>query len=165
MPNKWTFKIPSIRKLVYRYVGDGIGWADPFSGENSPAELTNDLNPDRPAKYHMKASEFADIVPSGLKGVLFDPPYSNRQIKECYESIGIPFTQEDSQALFQYEKKLFAGKVLTGGIVISFGWNSGGFGKGLGFEIVEILLVAHGGSHNDTIVTVERKFLTDLFSP
>ena len=26
-----------------------------------------------------------------------------------------------------------------------------------GFEIVEILLVPHGGWHNDTIVTVERK--------
>ena len=27
----------------------------------------------------------------------------------------------------------------------------------LGFEIIEILLVAHGRSHNDTIVTVEQK--------
>lgn len=26
-----------------------------------------------------------------------------------------------------------------------------------GFEIVEILLVAHGSNHNDTIVTVEKK--------
>jgi len=29
-------------------------------------------------------------------------------------------------------------------------------GKNRGFEIVEILLVAHGGHHNDTIVTVEK---------
>jgi len=43
------------------------------------------------------------------------------------------------------------------GIVVSFGWNSGGIGKKYGFEIEEILLVPHGGSHNDTIVTVERK--------
>jgi len=40
--------------------------------------------------------------------------------------------------------------------VISFGWNSGGIGKTNGFEILEILLVAHG-AHNDTICTVERK--------
>lgn len=32
-----------------------------------------------------------------------------------------------------------------------------GIGKKNGFEIIEILLVAHGGMHNDTIVTVERK--------
>lgn len=29
--------------------------------------------------------------------------------------------------------------------------------KNRGFEIIEIMLVAHGGNHNDTIVTVERK--------
>ena len=44
-----------------------------------------------------------------------------------------------------------------GGISISFGWNSSGIGKKRGFEIIEILLVAHGGMHNDTICTVERK--------
>ena len=43
------------------------------------------------------------------------------------------------------------------GKVISFGWNSNGIGKTLGFEQVEILMVAHGGHHNDTICTVEVK--------
>ena len=43
------------------------------------------------------------------------------------------------------------------GVVITFGWNSNGIGKTRGFEIVEILLVAHGGNHNDTICVVERK--------
>jgi len=42
-------------------------------------------------------------------------------------------------------------------IVISFGWNSGGIGKTNGFEIIEILLIPHGGAHHDTIITVERK--------
>ena len=36
-------------------------------------------------------------------------------------------------------------------------WNSGGIGKKLGFEAQEILMVHHGGWHNDTIVTVEIK--------
>lgn len=47
--------------------------------------------------------------------------------------------------------------VKNGGIVISCGWNSMGIGKKYGFEIIEILMVAHGGQHNDTIVTVDRK--------
>jgi hypothetical protein len=47
--------------------------------------------------------------------------------------------------------------VKPGGVVVSCGWNSGGMGKKNGFEIIEIMLVAHGGWHNDTIVTVERK--------
>ena len=46
---------------------------------------------------------------------------------------------------------------MNGGIVISCGWNTQGMGKQNGFEIIEILLVCHGGAHNDTIVTVERK--------
>jgi hypothetical protein len=25
------------------------------------------------------------------------------------------------------------------------------------FKLIEVLIVAHGGAHNDTIVTVERK--------
>ena len=44
-----------------------------------------------------------------------------------------------------------------GGKAICFGWNSNGLGKGRGFELLKVLLVAHGGSKNDTIVTVERK--------
>jgi len=46
---------------------------------------------------------------------------------------------------------------MLGGFAISFGWNSIGMGKTHGFEIIEILLVCHGGAHNDTIVTVDRK--------
>lgn len=38
-----------------------------------------------------------------------------------------------------------------------FGWNSGGIGKKYGFEIEKIILIAHGGWHNDTIITIEKK--------
>ncbi len=163
MPDKWTFKIKPIAHLLSKYVGDGIGWLDPFAGENSPAEITNDINKDRQTKYHLKADEFLNQMNGSYNGILFDPPYSNRQMKECYEGAGLKFTFEDSQSLFQYEKKIIAPKIKTGGIAICFGWNSTGFGKGLGFEFIEILLIAHGGAHNDTIVTVERKFTNTLF--
>jgi hypothetical protein len=43
--------------------------------------------------------------------------------------------------------------------VISFGWNSGGIGKTNNFQVLEILLVNHGGWHNDTICTVEKKVI------
>ena len=54
-------------------------------------------------------------------------------------------------------KKEISRILCEGGIVITCGWNSGGIGKTHGMEIEEILLVAHGGWHNDTIITVERK--------
>jgi hypothetical protein len=34
--------------------------------------------------------------------------------------------------------------------------------EALGFHMIEILLVYHGGGHNDTIVTVERKMNSSL---
>jgi hypothetical protein len=157
MPNKHTFKIKPIAELVRRYAGDGKGWIDPFAGYNSPAELTNDINPDTPALYHLDAIRFCDILMGDWKGVLFDPPYSLRQLKECYKGVGLSMTQEDSNLFPQNIKQALVRFLPPGSIAITFGWNSQGFGKNLGFEIIEILLVAHGRSHNDTIVVVEKK--------
>ena len=55
------------------------------------------------------------------------------------------------------KKKEISRIVKRGGKVITFGWNSGGIGQKYGFEIEKILLVPHGGWHNDTICVVERK--------
>jgi hypothetical protein len=160
MPSRHTFLIKPISILIAKYVQDGRGWVDPFAGENSPAEITNDLNPDKPATFHLHAKDFANQLTGKYKGVLFDPPYSLRQVKECYDKIGVKLFQEDTQRFPQNVKELIAPKIENNGIAITFGWNSQGFGKNLGFEIIEILMVPHGRSHNDTIVTVERKIPT-----
>ncbi len=91
MPSKDTFTIKPIKELVSKYVGDGKSWLDPFAGYNSPAEITNDLNPDTPAKFHLDSVEFCKTCLNGIlyNGVLFDPPYSLTQLKQCYNSIGI----------------------------------------------------------------------------
>jgi hypothetical protein len=169
MPSAWTFTIKPIRGLVERYVGDGIGWVDPFCGENSPAEITNDLNPLRKATHHLDALAFLSKVGENkFNGCLYDPPYSFTQAKECYDSFGKDlFVEHDNiPTMMDYWancKKYAARSVKVGGVVICCGWNSNGFGKGNGFEMIEILLVAHGGSKNDTIVTVERKIQGGLF--
>ena len=158
MPNKWTFLIPPIADLLVKYVNGGKGWIDPFAGMHSPAEITNDFNPDMPTKFHMDALEFCKQLDSKYVGVLFDPPYSYRQVKECYNRIGLNPTKIDTSINF-YRRIINAvyEKINVNGFAISCGWNSIGFGKRRGFEIVEILLVCHGQHHNDTIVTVERK--------
>ena len=145
MPNKWTFKIKPIKEILEEYVKDGKNWIDPFAGMNSPAEITNDLNPKANAKYHMKALDFVKQLNGKYNGILFDPPYSGRQVKECYNDLKIDVKRE------------VANKIKVGGIAISFGWNSNGMGKKYGFEIIKILIIPHGSAHNDTIVTVERK--------
>jgi len=158
MPSRWTFTIKPIKELLELYVGDGKGWVDPFAGPNSMAEFTNDLNPAYETTYHLEAEEFVRSLPrNDYAGVLFDPPYSLRQLKECYQGIGRAVSQYEAQRFPQNVKELIVPKIKTDGIAISFGWNSQGFGKNLGFKIIEILLVPHGRGHNDTIVTVEKK--------
>jgi len=166
MPSMHTFTIKPIAELLSRYK-IGKNWIDPFAGENSPAEYTNDHNPEKPTKYHLEAIDFVNElsgISSEFNGVLFDPPYSYRQVSEHYKVLGKKATQLDTSTNF-YNRVLnpLSNIIKTGGYCISFGWNSNGMGKNRGFEIVEILLVAHGGHHNDTICTVERKFQNKLF--
>lgn len=164
MPNHNTFSIPPIRKLIDRHydAADAL-WLDPFSRNSpfgeQPNMLTNDLDPDTTAKSHVEALVFLQAQTSGgADGVLFDPPYSPRQISECYKAVGRAVHMQDTQSSFYGDRKREVARVVRpGGKVLCFGWNSGGIGKTLGFELLEVLLVAHGGAHNDTICTVERK--------
>ena len=160
MPNKNTFQIKPIKQKLEEIVKSCGGiWIDPYSNINKLADITNDLNPSFDTDYHLDALEFLKkFEDNSVQCVLFDPPYSPRQIKECYESVGLKTTQEDTQASFWgNQKKELSRIVKKGGIVICFGWNSNGVGQKYGFEITEILLVAHGGNHNDTIMTICKK--------
>lgn len=161
MPNQWTFTIQPIKELIYKYVGDGIGWIDPFAGENSPAEITNDIEL-KTSKYNLDAIKFLQEQEKNTAvGALFDPPYSVEQCLRCYTP-----KQGGTAGRAEYWarcKDEIAIIVKTGGIVISCCWDSTGMGKNRGFEIIEILLVCHGACHNDTVVTVERKFNYQLF--
>lgn len=168
MPNHNTFSIKPIEKLITRVMGIEKGicrtgeWIDPFARSspfNKFCKFTNDLNPEAETTHHLEALEFLKVIGANeYDGALFDPPYSPRQISECYKQVGRAVHMTDTQSSFYGDrKKALAEIIRMDGVVISFGWNSGGLGKGLGFEIEEIMLVPHGGDHNDTIVTVERK--------
>lgn len=157
MPSKATFTIRPIAELIERYVSASELWIDPFAGWNSPATVTNDINHDAPTDFHEHAVEFCKRF-DAVDGILLDPPYSPRQISEHYRSAGLKATQTDTCASFYSDVKSEGARVLRhGGFAITCGWNSNGFGKNRGFELIEVLLVPHGGAHNDTIVTVERK--------
>ena len=159
MPNKNTFDIPPIRALIAEELGEDTFWIDPFANCNNVADVTNDLNPACDTDYHMDALDFLKMFGSkSVDGVLYDPPYSPRQVSECYKNFGIEVTQETTRASFWGNHKKEISRIIKpGGKVITFGWNSGGIGAKYGFKIKRILLVAHGGWHNDTICTVEVK--------
>ncbi len=157
MPNKNTFSIKPIGEIIERHLtGFSI---DPFANSNKLATVTNDLNTEFDTDYHLDALAFLQLFePQSVDTVLFDPPYSPRQVSECYKSLNMAVNMQTTQASFWGDmKKDIARIVKPGGKVITCGWNSGGIGKGAGFSQLEILLVPHGGWHNDTIVTVEQK--------
>lgn len=162
MPNHNTFDITPIRALVKRYLHTSQVSVDPFARNKRWATHTNDLNPETAAEHHLEAGEFLSrLVQQGVTADLFifDPPYSPRQVKECYDGIGRKMQQEDAMtAMIRGQWKEAALPLLSeNAVVLSFGWNSIGFGLKYGFAIEEILLVCHGGDHNDTICTVERR--------
>lgn len=160
MPNKNTFDIKPIKELIDKYINRINGLIiDPFANKNKLATITNDLDPQYDTDYNLDALDFLKLFKNNsVDIVLYDPPFSPRQVGECYRKLGKTVNMQTTQASYwSKQKKEIARIVKKDGIVITCGWNSGGIGKTNGFEIVEILLVPHGGWHNDTIVTVERK--------
>ena len=143
MPNHNTFLIKPIREFVQKHIlnieGDII---DPFANGSRLANITNDLNPKFDTNYNIDA--------------LFDPPYSPRQLKECYDGIGQSL--HDTKISVWSNWKIEIARVLKkGGTVLSFGWNTVGIGKTRGFELQEVLIVCHGSMHNDTSCLKEVK--------
>jgi len=139
MPSHKTFTIEPIKQLIQEEIGED--YLDPF-----------------PYPYQQDAIEYLQSIPDLSEDYcVFDPPYSQRQLKEMYEGNGLSLDNPMNASYWANCKKEIGRVVKKNGKVISFGWNSGGVGKKYGFEISRILLVAHGGQHNDTICTVEVK--------
>ena len=164
MPNSKTFTIKPINELLNRYITDDMVVVDPFANESKFGTITNDLNPKFDTNYHLDALDFLKQINDNCADiVLYDPPYSPRQIKECYDGIGITVTADDTKASWRAKHLDEIKRVLKpNGICVSFGWNTNGVGKKRGFEIIEILIVPHGGSKNDTLCTVERKIDVEM---
>lgn len=158
MPNSKTFSIKPIRNLINKYIDEKKVVIDPFANDSKIANITNDLDLCFNTNYHLDAIDFLKIFDDeSVDVILYDPPYSPRQVSECYKKLGKTVNMETTQSIYWSNQKKEISRILKkNGIVITCGWNSGGIGKSNGLEIIEILMVAHGGWHNDTIVTVER---------
>lgn len=138
MPNKKTFQIKPIKELLSMEIPTRSKILDPF-----------------PFKYKEDATVMLNKLSDATYNyAVFDPPYSPRQLKECYKGKGEFDTKSSTWSNW---KDLLSKKVKVNGKIISFGWNSQGMGINRGFEIKRILLVSHGGMHNDTICVVEKK--------
>ena len=143
MPNKRTFDIPPIRKLLDEELGRDF--VDPF-----------------PYPFKHDAIKYLNTFEAqSVDNLMFDPPYSQRQLREVYDNAGLSL-EIMNNSYWSKCKDGIARIIKPCGKVISFGWNSSGIGKNRGFEITRVLLVCHGSQHNDTICIVEKKVQTTL---
>ena len=166
MPSPDTFSIEPIAALLDRWLPKPPSVIlDPFARNSNRGTHTNDLNPETTAASHMDAVDWLESLNVQADALLFDPPYSPRQITECYSSVGRAVGMKETQSAVLYRSvKDSADRLLkVGAVAICFGWNSMGMGMGGAWRMDEILLVPHGGAHNDTIVTVEVKLQGGLF--
>ena len=126
---------------------------------NNNTYISNDLDLTYDTDYHLDALDFLkQFDDESVDFILYDPPYSPRQVSEVYKKLDKTVNMKTTQASYWSNHKKEIGRIVKkGGKVITFGWNSGGIGKKYGFDIIRILMVSHGGWHNDTICTVEVK--------
>lgn len=170
MPSADTFSVPPIWCFVKRYLMNSKVSIDPFARNSRLATYRNDLNPETAAEHHMDAEKFLlMLAEKGVKAdvIIFDPPYSPRQISECYKAVGLEVGMKETQSALLYQRVRDAIIPVTtdDAVVLSFGWNSVGMGDKHGFEPIEIMLCCHGGAHNDTICLAEKRrlnFQTEL---
>jgi len=148
MASKNTFSIPPIKKLIDEEIGTAPGTMilDPF-----PFESKIDC-----FEY------FEQFKDESMVYGLIDPEYSLRQRSEHYKKNKCFLKDKTagwhtSAGWTSAVKDEVARIIKPGGKTITFGWNSSGIGMKRGFIQTRILLVAHGGDHNDTICTVEVK--------
>lgn len=171
MPSKNTFSIKPIKDLILQYYETGKTVVDPFANNMNIKQylreqdyFSNDIDNSYNCDCSLDAVDYLKgFIDNSVDIILFDPPFSNRQVSECYKKLNKTVTQLDTSSSYFSKFKDEIARVLTPyGVCISCGWNSNGIGKTRGFKLVELLLVAHGGAHNDTIVTVEYKSNTKL---
>ena len=145
MPNARTFQISPIFNLIKEEFEFGlVNVLDPF-----------------PYQSKQDCFEYLNNIPDNSFdfGVL-DPPYTKRQVSEHYKKNGGLCSSWQTSSGWTAKVKREINRIIRlDGKIISFGYNSNGMGKGRGWTITRILLVAHGGDHYDTICTVEKKSL------
>lgn len=161
MPNKNTFSIKPVKDLIYRYLKPDLLSIDAFANNSKIATITNDIDTSCCTNYHLDSLDFYKLFKNNsVDVVLYDPPFSPRQVSEVYRKFNKTVNFETTSAKYwRLQKDEIARVLKPNGICISSAWNSNGIGKCRNFKPLEILLISHGGNHNDTIITIEKKII------
>jgi len=167
------FDNPHIRQIIDRMIrtvttlNPGAPLiCDPFANKSFTSGLynciTNDLNPEFDTTFNLEFHDFAKKMKDNCMKfdlILFDPPYSLRQLKEQYNGIGKDLELWQTHNMWSKGKDDLIDCLIEGGYIISFGWHSSGWGKKRGMVKKEIHLFEQVAREDryDLILTIERK--------
>lgn len=165
-----------IDRMMWRTEGCGLaidGFARESFVNDLPCFITNDLNSEFNCDYNLEWKDFARTINKQYLGkrdidlVFFDPPYSLRQLKEHYDGIGKNLELWQTHNQWGEGKDFIAECMPVGSRVVSFGWNTAGFGQKRGFEKVAIYVFEQVAREDRyaLLVTIEEKVqhtLTDF---
>lgn len=163
-PRKYTFDTEPIANWVRSVTQEGMV-LNLFAGRNRLYEFSSniiehrvDLDPTVNPTFNMDAESFIQYAKKEnykYNTIILDPPYNLRKSVEKYGG--------RYMSNFQKIKEDILDLLLDSTNVITCGYNSVSMGENRGFSVNDILLISHGGSHNDTVITNEvrdpRKFL------
>ena len=149
---------------------------DPFARDSylkeNPNIITNDLNPDFECDYNMECNDFAEMLMDTFLNtsfeidlLVFDPPYSLRQLKDHYDAIGKNLELWQTQNQWGRAKNAYAELMPVGSYAICLGWHSHGMGRKRGFDKVAVHYFEQAGHFDryDLCVTVEQKTQATLY--
>lgn len=140
---------------------------DPFARNCEWGDITNDLNPDTKAKYHLDAKDFLQLMldehgTNSVKCLIFDPPFSTRQY-EKYEKefpgelVNIYSSPGEISSIFSIAQKL----IKPGGIIIKLGYNT--TRPILDYQLTYLSITNFSGNRNDVLTTIWKNPNQTLF--
>ena len=154
-----TMSIPCFSKAFLNYLPAGKEFkiADLFARNcqlGTPG-LKNDIDIFTLADYHEDVFNFLNIIPTNyLDGIIIDPPFSFNQAAKHYKNskgkcLGIGWVSA--------VRRLAGEKLKVGGYAFCLGWDANGMGNKEKFDLIEVIICAHGQSRNATIMTIDKK--------
>ena len=147
---------------------------DPFARNSFTTQLeyavTNDLNPVMPTDYHLEANDFCELIlkehgEAQYDIILWDPPYTLRQLKELYDGIGMHLFQEQVQNMWGRALKACDKLLKVNGHFISLGYTTKGIrSRKFVTDEIHVFQSNHTPDAYDTLLTVQRKVQHNIFN-
>ena len=160
MPKKWSFQVPDVRQWVEEHLEGRVlnACAGKERLEYDGEIIRNDVDPDKPADYHVDVVNITDeLSTQSFDCIVFDPPFSDNQAEESYGVNVKTNPGNNKQATREFHKVL-----KPGGVVIQLGFTTTCMPGKLGYDREAVAVFNTLGRQHDWLGVVDRRLNKDL---